>query len=87
MSSLPVLCELSIPYLKLDGLFIAMKADCEEELKKSSNILNQLDSKVINVIKFNLPIESSNRSLVIIKKLKKTKAKYPRRYDKIVKSK
>ena len=87
VSSLPILCELSIPYLKLDGLFIAMKADCEEELKKSSNILNQLDSKVINVKRFNLPIESSNRSLVIIKKLKKTKAKYPRRYDKIVKSK
>lgn len=87
VSALPVLCELSIPYLKVDGLFIAMKGDSEEEIKKSSKILEQLDSKIIDVKRFNLPIESSNRSLVVIKKLKKTKEKYPRSYDKIVKSK
>ncbi len=87
VSTLSILCELSLPFLKVNNLFIAMKGDSEEEIKKSSQILEKLDSKIINVIKFNLPNEASHRSLVIIKKLKKTKEKYPRRYDKIVKSK
>ncbi len=86
VSHLRILSELAIPYLKVDGLFIAMKSSCEEEIIASTKILEQLDSKIISVIKFSLPIELSNRSLIMIKKMKKTSEKYPRSYDKIVKN-
>ena len=85
VANLRILCELSIPYLKVGGKFIAMKGNVDEEIKESTKILASLDSKIIDTIKFNLPIEGSNRSLVVIEKGKVTNQMYPRRYDKIVK--
>ena len=84
VSELRILCELSIPYLKVGGKLIAMKGNKDEEIKESNKILEKLDSKIIDIIKFNLPIEESNRSLIIIEKMKKTNSLYPRNYDKIV---
>ena len=87
VSDLRILCELSIPYLKVKGKMIAMKGICEEELKESAKILEKLDSKILNVVEFELPIEGSHRSLVIIEKEKETNKIYPRSYEKIVKNK
>ena len=81
-----ILLELSIPYLKVGGHLIAMKGLSEEEIKESAKILEKLDSTIVDTIKFNLPIEGSNRSLVIVQKNKKTKEIYPRSYDKIMKN-
>ena len=85
VANLRILCELSIPYLKVGGKFIAMKGNPDEEIKESTQILTSLDSKIIDTIKFNLPVERSNRTLVIIEKEKETDKMYPRNYDKIVK--
>ena len=63
-----------------------MKGNCEEEVKESANILAKLDSKILNVVEFALPIEGSHRSLVVIEKEKETNKIYPRNYDKIVKN-
>ena len=87
VAHLRILSELSIPYLKVGGKLIAMKGISDEEIKESKEILNRLDSSIANVITFNLPIENSNRSLVIIEKKKETNKLYPRNYDKIVKNK
>ena len=87
VAHLRILSELSIPYLKVGGKLIAMKGISEEEIKESKEILNRLDSTITNVITFNLPIENSNRSLVIIEKKKETNKLYPRNYDKIMKNK
>ena len=87
VAHLRILSELSIPYLKVDGKLIAMKGISDEEIKESEEMLNKLDSTITEVITFNLPIENSNRSLVIIKKQKETNKLYPRNYDKIVKNK
>ena len=86
VAHLRILLELSIPYLKVGGHLIAMKGLSEEEIKESAKILEKLDSTIVDTIKFNLPIEGSNRSLVIVQKNKKTKEIYPRSYDKIVKN-
>lgn len=86
VAHLRILLELSIPYLKVGGKLIAMKGLSEEEIKESAKILEKLDSTIVDTIKFNLPIEGSNRSLVIIQKNKKTNEIYPRSYDKIVKN-
>ena len=87
VAHLRILSELSIPYLKVGGKLIAMKGISDEEIKESKEILNRLDSTITNVITFNLPIENSNRSLVIIEKKKETNKIYPRNYDKIMKNK
>ena len=87
VAHLRILSELSIPYLKVKGKLIAMKGISSEEIKESEEILEKLDSPITNIITFNLPIENSNRSLVIIEKQKQTNKIYPRSYDKIVKNK
>ena len=85
VKELNILSEISIPYVKLNGYFIAMKANYEEELKKAEDAINILGGKLDNIITFNLPIINATRSLVIIRKIKETEKKYPRIYDKIIK--
>lgn len=87
VSHLRILAELSIPYLKVKGKLIAMKANYEKEVEESTKILNILNSKIQAIETFKLPIEESNRALIIIEKEKETNKIYPRNYDKIVKSK
>lgn len=87
VAHLRILSELSIPYLKVNGKLIAMKGISETEIEESEKILTELNSNILEVIKFNLPIEGSNRSLIIVEKEKETDKKYPRSYDKIIKNK
>ncbi len=86
VAHLRIISELSIPYLKVNGVFIAMKGTSSKEIEESTKILEKLNSKIMDVITFNLPIENSNRSLIIVKKEKETNKNYPRSYDKIVKN-
>lgn len=46
-----------------------MKANCDEELENIENLLEKLSLDLVDVKKFKLPIENSNRSLVIFKKI------------------
>lgn len=85
VAHLRILTELAIPYLKVNGLFIPLKGNIEEELQESTNTITKLKSEVINIINFNLPIENSTRNIVTIKKCSSTPTIYPRAYDKIKK--
>lgn len=85
VANLKVLSELCIPLAKVEGYFIPMKANIEEELDDSLDIISKLGAKVERVETFNLPIENSIRNLVIISKQSKTNPMYPRRFDKIKK--
>lgn len=85
VAKLNVLNELCIPMIKIDGYFIPMKANIEEEIEESKNSIIKLNSILENIISFNLPIENSIRNLIIIKKVNSTKEIYPRKFDKIKK--
>ena len=85
VAPLNILLEYSIPIVKINGYFIAMKANVDSELDESHNALLKLDCKLENILKFNLPIEESNRTLISIKKLEKTKSIFPRKYNEIKK--
>ena len=87
VANLRMLSEVSIPMVKVDGYFIPMKGLCDDELNEASDILKKLNSKVICVDSFTLPVENSQRSLIKIQKSVKTEHKYPRNFDKIKKSK
>ena len=83
VANLTVLSEITIPMVKVNGFFIAMKAQVEEEIKESKEILQNLSAEIQTIYDFKLPKEESIRTLIKIKKIKKTLIKYPRSIDKI----
>lgn len=86
VANLSILSEITIPMVKVNGFFIAMKAQSEEEIKESHQIIQNLSSKIEKIDEFKLPIEESVRTLIKIKKLRETSHQYPRTMDKIKKS-
>lgn len=82
VANLKIISELCIPMIKENGYFIAMKANATEEIAASKTMIIELGAKLENTIEFILPIENSNRTLIKIKKIKKTNSKYPRKNKK-----
>lgn len=84
VASLPVLLELTIPYVKVGGYFLALKGrNYQEELDASKNALFELSSKVGAIYDYELPNELGSRTVIKVEKHKKTKNKYPRIFQKI----
>lgn len=79
------LLEYGIPLVKINGVFIAMKANVENEEKNIDNYYNKLNIKEEQRIVFNLPNENSIRTLIKYQKEKETDKRYPRRYNEIIK--
>lgn len=85
VKNLPILIELSIPYVKINGHFIAMKSDYEKELNNSLKGITKLGGKYIETKNINLPNNQGLRNFIIIKKETITQKKYPRVYNQILK--
>lgn len=85
VADLRVLLELNIPSLKINGDFLVMKGNIDEELKLSQNAIKKLFCTITKKEEFTLPFNSGTRNIMIIKKTKETPAIYPRNYDKIKK--
>lgn len=81
------LLEYGIPLLKINGLFISMKGNIENDITNLVNYITKLKLSNIDVISFQLPIENSNRNLIKFSKLEKTPDIYPRKYTEIKKEK
>lgn len=80
-----LLTEISIKSLKVGGKLIFMKGNIDHEIKNIDNLLNMLGCRLIDTIQFKLPVEHSQRSLVIIEKNKATPKQFPRRIEQIKK--
>ena len=85
VAPLNILLEYNIPLLKVNKYFIAYKGIISQEIINSEHALKELNAKVEKVEEFLLPIEQSNRTLVLIKKEKTTNKKYPRKNAEIKK--
>lgn len=86
VSSLSILVEIAVPLLKVGGMLIALKGPlAKQEIIDAKNILKNLDSDVINIYEYSLPVSNESRSILVIKKNKKTKLRYPRQYSEITK--
>ena len=85
VAHLEILVEITLPLVKVNGYFIAMKSNANEEIALARKKILVLDSKIIEILSFKLPFENSIRTLIKIQKFKKTDLKYPRKYDKIKK--
>ena len=79
VARMQVLSELTIPYLKVGGKLLALKAsNAPEELTEAKNALNLLFSKVENNLSYTLP-NGDPRYITIVEKKKETPNKYPRK--------
>ena len=79
------LLEYSIPTLKVNGNFISLKSNIDEELKNINNYYNKLHLSNEEIIKYELPYEKSLRTLYKVTKNNKTPSIYPRQYSQIKK--
>lgn len=79
VARMQVLSELTIPYLKVGGKLLALKAsNAPEELTEAKNALNLLFSKVEDNLSYTLP-NGDPRYITIVEKKKETPNKYPRK--------
>ena len=79
------LLEYSIPTLKVNGNFISLKSNIDEEIKNINNYYNKLYLSNEEIIKYELPCEKSLRTLYKVTKNKTTPLIYPRMYSQIKK--
>jgi len=85
VARLPILLELTAPYVKVGGFVLAMKgAAAKEELAESQNAIRQLGLKLEKVLEF--PVEDTCHAVILLKKIGPTPAKYPRKFAKIKQS-
>ena len=90
VAELRVLCELCLPFVKVDGMFIAMKSKkSAEELDAARGALGKLYGRVDAEYDITLSngIETISRSNMAIVKEKATPDAFPRQYSQIVKKK
>ena len=83
VSSFNKLLEFSIPLVKINKYFIAMRGI--DDTQNDERVLNILNCSKIKVENFKLPIEDSFRTIILIQKNSKTSKKYPRKFAEIKK--
>lgn len=72
------LSEYCLPFVKVGGIFVALKGfEIEEELKESQKALQLLGGSVLDVVKYTLP-DDQKRAMVLVQKVSQTPTKYPR---------
>lgn len=88
VAALPVLTELCLPYVKIGGKFIAMKAkSAPEELESSQNAIKTLGGvlKAADRLSLRRGAEEEARTIIVVQKKTPTPPKYPRHYSQISK--
>lgn len=85
VARLNILSELCIPYVKMNGYFLALKGSDTSEVVEGEKAIKILGGSIEEVITYVLPFDMGERNIVKVKKVKNTKNKYPRAFGKIKK--
>lgn len=86
VANMTVLSEFCIPYVKVGGYFLALKGPAiEDELKEAKNAIGTLGGKIQEIIEVEIENSDIKHNLVIIKKIKATDIKYPRKAGMVTK--
>ncbi len=86
VSNLRDLTEYCLPFVKVGGCFIAMKAaKADEEISAAQKAIKTLGGTVFEKHTFELE-DAGERNIILIKKISSTPAKYPRPSAKIAKN-
>ena len=87
VADLRMLCELCLPFVKVGGLFLAMKSvDCREELAAADHGIRMLGGQAKDPVDYLVPGTDVTHRIVVIEKVKPTLKGFPRRFAKIQKS-
>ena len=82
VARLNILLELTAPYVKVGGYVLAMKGTAAmEELEEAKKAIKALGLKLETVKEF--PVDGTAHTVIVLKKVAPTPAKYPRRFAKI----
>ena len=80
VANLSTLSEYCLPFVKEGGEFISYKSEkIQEEMVKAEKAISILGGKVVKQVEFTLPDSDIYRNLFVIRKVKKTPGKYPRK--------
>lgn len=80
VARLNVLCEYCLPFVKVGGYFVCQKGpSITEELEDSKKALNILGGEIVEKIDIDIPYTDLKHNIVVIKKIKSTPTKYPRK--------
>lgn len=80
VANLSTLSELCLPFVKVGGKFISYKSEkITEEMKAAEHAILILGGKTEGQIEFQIPHSDIYRNLFVIKKVKNTPQKYPRK--------
>ncbi len=78
VAALNLLCEYCLPFVKVGGIFAAMKsAKADEEIALAKNALKTLGGKIVDKKTFTLS-DGGERTIILIKKVSQIPSKYPR---------
>ncbi len=85
VARLPILLELTAPYVKVGGAVLAMKGSAAaEELAEAKNAIKTLGLKLEKVQE--IPIDGAMHAVIVLRKIAPTPKQFPRRYAKIKQS-
>ncbi|MFD3155357.1 16S rRNA (guanine(527)-N(7))-methyltransferase RsmG [Haloimpatiens sp. FM7330] len=80
VANLAVLSEFCLPFVKVNGYFIALKGpSVKEELNESKKAIKILGGKLEDVIEVDIQGSDLRHNLVVIKKIKEIPKRYPRK--------
>ncbi len=80
VAPLNILLEYLMPFTKVKGKVLCMKAsNSEEEIKNSSNAIKILGGELVNTEEFCIPTTDIKRRIIQVNKVKETNKKYPRK--------
>ncbi len=79
VASLNILLEYLLPLVKVGGRAICMKGSNIEEIENAKNALEILGGKIEKIEEITLPNSDIKRNIIIVKKVKNTPSKYPRK--------
>lgn len=80
VAHLNVLSEYCLPLVRVGGLFVAQKGrSYKKETEKSFKTIQVLGGEIIGAEKVRIPFINQERYLLVIRKIKETPSKYPRK--------
>lgn len=80
VANMAVLSEFCLPYVKVNGHFVALKGPAiEEELRDGQKAISTLGGKLENIIEVNIEESDLKHNIVEVKKVNKCPKTYPRK--------
>lgn len=80
VASLNILLEYTMPFVKVEGYFVALKGhNVDEEVKNAGNALYELKAIINDIIEVMIPDTDIIHKLLVIKKIDTLSLKYPRK--------